>query len=232
MRRFRHPFLATVAGHVDRNWYKLRAPCPRRVRCGDYHAEVRAVSTTTATVAAGLTSGIATGVIEGACRYLVRDRMELTGARWRLVGADAVLKLRLALRGSGDFGTRTGRFHEAREYERNRAAQRWLDGIAPPVTASAAPMEPPHPAFDESSSSCHFRSQNPVDPLWTVCDEKEPHTGISKRTRTGQAEALTGASSFIAVVTVPYERVADSGASSRPAEAACAERCVALVIDT
>ena len=27
---------------------------------------------------------IATGVIEGACRYLVRDRMELTGARWRL----------------------------------------------------------------------------------------------------------------------------------------------------
>ena len=37
---------------------------------------------------------IATGVIEGACRYLVRDRMELTGARWRLVGAEAVLKLR------------------------------------------------------------------------------------------------------------------------------------------
>ena len=33
---------------------------------------------------------IATGVIEGACRYLVRDRMELTGARWRLVGAEAV----------------------------------------------------------------------------------------------------------------------------------------------
>ena len=45
---------------------------------------------------------IATGVIEGACRYLVRDRMELTGARWRLVGAEAVLKLR-ALRASGDF---------------------------------------------------------------------------------------------------------------------------------
>ena len=45
---------------------------------------------------------IATGVIEGACRYLVRDRMELTGARWRLVGAEAVLKLR-ALRASRDF---------------------------------------------------------------------------------------------------------------------------------
>ena len=45
---------------------------------------------------------IATSVVEGACRHLARDRMELTGARWRLVGAEAVLKLR-ALRASGDF---------------------------------------------------------------------------------------------------------------------------------
>ena len=56
---------------------------------------------------------IATGVIEGACRHLVRDRMELTGARWRLVGAEAVLKLR-ALRASGDFDAYWD-FHEARE---------------------------------------------------------------------------------------------------------------------
>jgi len=34
---------------------------------------------------------IATGVIEGACRYLVKDRMEITGARWSLEGAEAVL---------------------------------------------------------------------------------------------------------------------------------------------
>ena len=37
---------------------------------------------------------IATGVVEGACRHLVRDRMELTGARWRLVGAEAGQKSR------------------------------------------------------------------------------------------------------------------------------------------
>ena len=37
---------------------------------------------------------IATGVIEGACRHLLKDRMDLTGARWRLKSADAVLKLR------------------------------------------------------------------------------------------------------------------------------------------
>lgn len=45
---------------------------------------------------------IATGVIEGACRYLVKDRMERTGARWSLEGAEAVLKLR-ALKTNGDF---------------------------------------------------------------------------------------------------------------------------------
>src|SRR5664279_5296697 len=35
---------------------------------------------------------IATGVIEGACRHLVKDRMDLTGARWGLPGAEAILK--------------------------------------------------------------------------------------------------------------------------------------------
>jgi len=37
---------------------------------------------------------IATGVIEGACRYVVKDRMDRTGARWSLTGAEAVLRLR------------------------------------------------------------------------------------------------------------------------------------------
>jgi hypothetical protein len=45
---------------------------------------------------------IATGIIEGACRYLVKDRMEITGARWGLKGAEAILKLR-AIKISGDF---------------------------------------------------------------------------------------------------------------------------------
>jgi len=51
-----------------------------------------------------LTNGwpIATGVIEGACRHLVKDRMDLTGARWGLPGAEAILKLR-AIASNGDF---------------------------------------------------------------------------------------------------------------------------------
>jgi hypothetical protein len=47
---------------------------------------------------------IATGVIEGACRHLVKDRMDITGARWGLDGAEAVLELR-ALRTNRDFDT-------------------------------------------------------------------------------------------------------------------------------
>jgi hypothetical protein len=62
---------------------------------------------------------IATGVIEGGCRYLVKDRMDITGARWGLEGAEAVLRLR-ALRSSGDFDE-YWTFHEACEYERNHS---------------------------------------------------------------------------------------------------------------
>ncbi len=45
---------------------------------------------------------IATGIIEGACRHIVKDRMDITGARWGLEGAEAILKLRAVI-ASGDF---------------------------------------------------------------------------------------------------------------------------------
>jgi hypothetical protein len=73
---------------------------------------------------------ISTGVIEGACRYLVKDRMDITGARWSLQGAEAVLKLR-ALRASGDFEA-YWTFHEAKEHERNHQA-RYAEGTPPAV---------------------------------------------------------------------------------------------------
>ncbi len=63
---------------------------------------------------------ISTGVIEGACRYLVKDRMDRTGARWSVDGAEAVLRLR-AIRSSGDFDE-YWQFHLAREKERNHAS--------------------------------------------------------------------------------------------------------------
>ncbi len=37
---------------------------------------------------------IGSGVVEGACRHLVKDRMEQSGMRWRIGGAQAILHLR------------------------------------------------------------------------------------------------------------------------------------------
>lgn len=64
---------------------------------------------------------IATGVIEGACRYLIKDRMDITGARWGLQGAEAVLKLRV-LRANGDFAE-YWRFHTRQERRRVHASR-------------------------------------------------------------------------------------------------------------
>ena len=77
---------------------------------------------------------IATGVIEGACRSLVKDRMDRTGARWSLTGAEAVLRLR-AIRASGDFDAYWP-FHLAQDHLRNHATRyedvRVPDPLAPP----------------------------------------------------------------------------------------------------
>lgn len=45
---------------------------------------------------------IATGVIEGACRHVIKDRMERTGMRWKVPGAQAMLQLRV-IRTHGDW---------------------------------------------------------------------------------------------------------------------------------
>lgn len=60
---------------------------------------------------------IATGVIEGACRHLICDRLDITGARWSVARAEAVLRLR-SLRSSGDFAN-YWTFHINRELQRN-----------------------------------------------------------------------------------------------------------------
>ena len=71
---------------------------------------------------------IATGVIEGACRHIVKDRMDLTGARWGLHGAEAILKLR-ALRSNGDFDA-YWRYHLAKENRRVHQS-RYADNVIP-----------------------------------------------------------------------------------------------------
>ena len=71
---------------------------------------------------------IATGVIEGACRHLVKDRMDITGARWSSQGAEAVLKLR-AVRANNDFEA-YWTYHLDREHQRVHAV-RYANNVIP-----------------------------------------------------------------------------------------------------
>jgi hypothetical protein len=64
---------------------------------------------------------IATGVIEGACRHLIGDRMGITGARWSLEGAQAILWLR-ALRANGDLDAYWN-YHITQEHQRNHLSR-------------------------------------------------------------------------------------------------------------
>jgi hypothetical protein len=72
---------------------------------------------------AALASGwpIATGVIEGACRHLVNDRMGITGARWGLPGAQAMLWLR-AINASDDMDA-YWKYHIQQEHQRNHLSR-------------------------------------------------------------------------------------------------------------
>jgi hypothetical protein len=103
-------------------------------KCLRYLKGVRHYLAYEAALAAGLP--IATGVIEGACRYLVKDRMEKTGARWSLAGAEAVLRLR-ALRTSGDFDAYWA-FHLDREHARHHR-ERYAEGAPPSPIPSIRP---------------------------------------------------------------------------------------------
>lgn len=75
---------------------------------------------------------IATGIIEGACRHLVKDRMDITGARWGLPGAEAVHKLR-ARTATTTSTRRTGATTSTRK-----------DAASTPVAMPTTPNPAPH----------------------------------------------------------------------------------------
>ena len=95
-------------------------------RCADYLLAKRPYLDYPTALRTG--SPIATGVIEGACRHLVKDRMDITGARWGLDGAEAILTLR-ALISNGDFD-QYWTFHLGQEHRRVHAS-RYALGVIP-----------------------------------------------------------------------------------------------------
>jgi len=56
-----------------------------------------------------------------ACRHLIKDRMDITVARWGPNGAEAVLKLR-AMRTNGDFDA-YWQLHQQQDHEHNHQAK-------------------------------------------------------------------------------------------------------------
>jgi hypothetical protein len=66
---------------------------------------------------------IASGSVEGACKNLVKDRMERSGMRWTIATAEAMLRLR-AIYLSGDFDE-YWRFYMCQERERLYPANSW-----------------------------------------------------------------------------------------------------------
>jgi hypothetical protein len=64
---------------------------------------------------------IATGIIEGACRHIIGDRLGITGARWSLPGAQAMLWMR-AIAASGDL-TPYWNWHTTQEHHRNHLSK-------------------------------------------------------------------------------------------------------------
>jgi hypothetical protein len=117
-RRILHGHASLVAAGIRRSATKLGLEPEDRAAmdvCADYLLKYKAMMRYDEALRDGLP--IATGVIEGAVRHLVKDRMDLTGARWSVSGAEAVLRLR-ALRSSGDFDAYWD-FHRRAELERN-----------------------------------------------------------------------------------------------------------------
>ena len=89
---------------------------------------------------------IASGVIEGACRHLINDRLDLTGAQWRLPSAEAVLRLRSML-SSEDRQDRTLQVHGSTSLGKSTAPflgfapSAAVIAQSPPVFASLHPGE-------------------------------------------------------------------------------------------
>ena len=111
-----------VAGGIRRSATKRGLPSEKRKGvddCADYLIAKRSMLHYHRYLRDGLP--IATGVIEGACRHLIVDRLDITGARWSVRGAEAILRLR-SLRSSGDFDDYWA-FHLKGEHARNHASR-------------------------------------------------------------------------------------------------------------
>jgi len=76
---------------------------------------------------------IASGVIEGACRHLVKDRMERSGMRWTLEGARSMLNVRAAFQ--SDHWRTFIDWYMQNEITQTHSNRNLLQGYTPPTLA-------------------------------------------------------------------------------------------------
>ena len=125
--------VSLVAGAIRRlaTFRKLEGPKRKAVdKAADYFLRNKDYMRYDLYLSLGLP--IASGVIEGTCKHLVKDRFEISGARWGLDGAEALLKLR-AIYQSGDWQAYWD-FHIASEQQRLHPQGSWK-----PLTKDNAP---------------------------------------------------------------------------------------------
>jgi hypothetical protein len=171
-----------VAGGIRRSGTRRRVRGKERKlvdKCADYLIKYKRYLRFDDYLARGFP--IATGVVEGACRHLVCDRMDV-GARWSLAGAEAVLRLR-ALRSSGDF-EQYWTYHEQQEYRRNHAV-RYAGDEPPPLPRfpfqSEAHQVTALTRLARPSRSCSKRATPKW--LWHTSNQAMPSTRVTARSR-------------------------------------------------
>jgi hypothetical protein len=173
-----------VAAAIRRKATRLGLDHDKRAkadRCADYLLNKRPYLDYPTALANGWP--IATGVIEGACRHLVKDRMDITGARWGLEGAEAVLKLR-ALRANGDFERY---WHYHRTWPKNDAESTSPRSRLPSASHQESMLRPKTPLFsfitpspfhqgiDENGLLARVRSAVGRLRLSPVCTSEAPY---------------------------------------------------------
>jgi len=122
---------STVAAAIRRKATTLGLSSPQRERadtCANYLLNKHRYLNYPLALQAGWP--IATGVIEGACRHLIQDRMDLTGARWGLTGAEATLKLRTVI-SNNDFDA-YWTYHLTQEQHRIHHHRYWAEHLPTP----------------------------------------------------------------------------------------------------
>ena len=132
LRRLLQGQVSTVIHSAKVSAGKLHIPTSRKatvMECCDYIQERQQDMRYHVALAKGWP--ISTGVVEGTCRHLINDRLDITGARWHLDSAEAILRIR-ALISSGDWHDYWA-WHKSMAYHRDHAFKFYQDQPPKPV---------------------------------------------------------------------------------------------------